>query len=104
MEKKSDGGIEFSPDVKGKWGPWEEEVFCEKDVEKFLDAIGFDEEEKREYIERGWIPPTFFTVFRKGRPDPEVKNYRTLLHAEQEYEIFSFPSYGERIRYRGIKV
>jgi len=92
--------IEYSLDVKGKWGPWVEEQFCEKDVEKFLDAIGLTEEEKSEYISKGVVPPTFFTIFRKGRPAHGVKNYRTFLHAEQEYEIYSLPEYGEKIRYR----
>lgn len=92
--------IQYSEDVKGKWGPWIEEEFCRKDVEKFLDAIGLSEEEKSQYIRKGLVPPTFFTIFRRGRPEHGVRNFRTFLHAEQEYEIFRFPSYGEKIRYR----
>ncbi|GBD03825.1 hypothetical protein HRbin19_01122 [bacterium HR19] len=90
--------LTFSEEVKGKWGEWIEEDFCSKDVERFLLAIR--EENIDEYIKNKIIPPTFFTCFRKGRPDHGVKGFRTFLHAEQEYEFFSFPDYGERIRYR----
>ena len=95
----SEEKIIFSESVKGKEGEWIEEEFCSKDLEKFLSAIG-EENKLQDYIKNGWIFPTFFTIFRKGRPDPQISGYKTFLHAEQEYEIFSFPKLGEKVKYR----
>ncbi|MCS7213953.1 MAG: MaoC family dehydratase N-terminal domain-containing protein [Candidatus Calescibacterium sp.] len=89
--------MEYSESVKGKEGEWIEEEFCSKDVERFLEAVGY---EKDYFLKEKIVPPTFFTVFRKGRPDPEVKGYKTILHAEQEYEIIRLPKFGEKIRYK----
>jgi hypothetical protein len=83
----SEEKIIFPENVKGKEGDWIEEEFCSKDLEKFLAAIG-EENKLQDYIKNGWIFPTFFTIFRKGRPDPQISGYKTFLHAEQEYEIF----------------
>ncbi len=101
VEGKIEGKEKDEEKENKKWGEWIEEEFCEKDIEKFLDAIGFTEGEKERYLKDGLIPPTFLTVFRKGRPPYPVKDYTTLLHAEQEYEFFHpLPKPKTKIKYR----
>ncbi len=91
--------IKFSMDIIGEDGEWIEEEFCTKDVEKFLDAIGEDKELLKQFLNTRVLPPTFLTIFRKGRPDPNIQGFKTFLHAEQEYEIFSTPK-SNKVRYR----
>lgn len=82
--------------LKGKEGEIQEAEFCERDLLKFLEAIG---EDNALYKKEKILPPTFFTIMRKGRQDHGIKS-KVMLHGSQEYEIKRLPKLGEKISYK----
>lgn len=81
---------------KGR-GEWQCAEFCSRDIQKFLEAI---EDDNPLFLKEKITPPTFFTLFRKGRPEYDVKGFKVMFHAGQEYVIKRLPKVGELVKYR----